>query len=339
MAEDEREEQITAEDDEMRKNYESIERYREYQQRLRDAALSQSEEVAGQMFGREWNMGGFGVNPYSPGLGFPNIEFPSEDNIPLFTDDIINTDMLNQYIITPLEYASDKIEALDETELLNKTKTALPGKLKLIQYALGAYDIYNAEDPTKEFAGIAVSTLAGFIPGIGPELSLLLSLTGWDEKIGGYVVDYFRDPPTLYDPGAIMAPEFAGFTQNFLQSHTSVNMEELLQPYIPPSEEAMGDEQAFRSLAPNMEELLNQETFRSLTFDKETLGNEEIFRSTLQPESDQGNQYTEQEVNNQNVTVNIAVEGQGDENGIVNKLVARLGEVFENMNTSGFGVV
>ncbi len=100
----------------------------------------------------------------------------------------------------------------------------------------------------------------------------------------------------------------------------------------------MGDEQAFRSLAPNMEELLNQETFRSLTFDNETLGDEEIFRPTLQPEFDQGDQYTEQEVNNQNVTVNISVEGQGDENGIVNKLVARLGEVFENMNTSGFGV-
>ncbi|MFX4261040.1 hypothetical protein ACOBQJ_02440 [Pelotomaculum propionicicum] len=126
--------------------------------------------------------------------------------------------------------------------------------------------------------------------------------------------------------------------EEYLKS-LSPNTEELLQPYVLPPEEAMGDEQAFRSLSPNIEELLNQETFRSLTFDNETLGDEEIFRSTLQPESDHGDQYTEQEVNNQNVTVNIAVEGQGDENGIVNKLVARLGEVFENMNTSGFGVV
>ncbi len=246
VAGDEREEQIASEDDEMKKNYENIERYKEYNQRLRDAALSfsKSKEVLGQMYSREWYIGGFDANPYSPGLGFPNIEFPSEDNIPLFTNDIINTDKINKYIITPSDYASDKIEALDKTEPLYKTKTALPGKLKLIQYALGAYDIYNAEDPTKEFAGIAISTLAGFIPLIGPELSLLLALTGWDEKIGGYLVDYYRDPPSLYDPGAIMGPEFAGFTHNFLQSHTSVKMEELL------------NEEFLYSLSPNMEESL-----------------------------------------------------------------------------------
>lgn len=558
MAGDEKESLV--DDDDLKKKYESIERYREYQQRLRDAALSQSEETLGQLFGREWNMGGFDVNPYSPGLNFPYMEFPNEDNIPLFTNGVINPDMLNQYIITPLEYASDKIEALDGTALLFNKKSALPGKLKLMQYAIDAYGIYNAEDPTKEFAGIAVSTLAGFIPGIGPELSLLLSLTGWDEKIGGYVVDYFREPPILYDPGAIMAPDFAGFTQNFLQSHTSVNMEESLKPYTPAPEEALGDEEAFRSILPpesitvniaeeaseyfkpkpfgdilnfdppeqlsagNVESgeqslsdyyksfyrgifdsplaiegagfmsgpvgeamqkvigyadtVINDElieaakagtvpenliakgmtgivakglsvaadTYKILSADdkvkasaevvgehvgskagmaagaatgaaigsaifpvlgtaiggaiggaigyfgggdlgekaggfavdffrdpndylpnydpeplwiggepdqslnmeelfhpyipppEQALGDEEAFRSILPPESDQGSQYSEQEVNNQNVTVNIAVEGQGDENGIVNKLVARLSEIFHNKDPYGYGV-